>query len=409
MRRSVAAPVLCAAIAAWGAAAWAGSPPVGERFEVRVGDLPPPYASPSATNSPERIDRPADATLDVPEGFRANIFASGLAHPRWMTVAANGDVLLAQPRAGEVTLLRDADGDGAAERREAFAGGLDRPHGLAIEGGHLYVADLNRVWRYRYQPGQTRAAGAPEPVTPPGALGSGGGHRTRNLVFSRDGRRFFVAIGSRGNIGEEAAPRATVQVFNADGSRQRTFASGLRNPVGIAFYPDSGDLYVVVNERDGLGDELVPDYLTRIEDGDFFGWPYAYLGANPQPGFAERRPDLVERSKTPDVLCRAHSAPIGLVFYDADQFPEEYRGDAFVAFRGSWNSGRPTGYMIVRVPFASGRPLGHYEVFATGFWAAGERRAQVWGRPAGLAVAADGSLLIADDTGGVVWRISYGR
>ena len=246
-------------------------------------------------------------------------------------------------------------------------------------------------------------------MTPRGAFGSPGGHWTRNLVFSRDGRRFFVAVGSRANLAEEPAPRATVQVFDADGSGQRTYASGLRNPVGIAFYPGTDDLYVVVNERDGLGDELVPDYLTRVRDGDFFGWPYAYLGANPQPGFADRRPGLVARSKRPDVLFRSHSAPIGLVFYDAGQFPREYRGDAFVALRGSWNASRPRGYMVARVPFENGRPAGAYEAFATGFWAAGERRARVWGRPAGLAIAADGSLLIADDTGGVVWRVSYGR
>ncbi len=409
MRPSIAFSVLCAALAAWGAAAWAEPPSVGQRFEVRMGDLPPPYATASAANRSERIRRPRGATLEVPEGFRVNLFASGLAHPRWMTVAANGDVLLAQPRRGEVTLLRDADGDGVAERREVFAGGLDRPHGLAIERGHLYVADADGVWRYPYRAGQVSADQPPEAVTPRGAFGSGGGHWTRNLVFSRDGSRFFVAIGSRGNIAEEAEPRATVQVFDADGTGQRTFASGLRNPVGIAFYPGTDDLYVVVNERDGLGDGLVPDYLARLRAGDFFGWPYAYLGANPQPGYADRRPDLVGRSKAPDVLFEAHSAPLGLVFYDAGQFPEEYRGDAFVAFHGSWNASRPTGYMIVRVPFENGRPVGRYEAFATGFWASGERRARVWGRPAGLAVAADGSLLIADDTGGAVWRVSYGK
>ena len=197
------------------------------------------------------------------------------------------------------------------------------------------------------------------------------------------------------------------QVFDLDGGGQRTFASGLRNPVGIAFRPGGDALYVVVNERDGVGDEMVPDYLTRIEDGDFFGWPYAYLGPNPQPGYGDRRPDLVARTKLPDVLFRSHSAPIGLVFYDGKSFPDDYRGDAFVALRGSWNAAVPRGYMIVRVPFEDGRPAGGYQVFATGFWERGENTASVWGRPAGLAVAADGSLLIADDTGGVIWRISY--
>ncbi len=181
----------------------------------------------------------------------------------------------------------------------------------------------------------------------------------------------------------------------------------MRNPVGIAFYPGTADLYVVVNERDGQGDELVPDYLTRVEEGAFYGWPYAYIGPNPQPGWAERRPDLVARTRLPDLLFRSHSAPLGLVFYDAAQFPEAYRGDAFVALHGSWNAARPRGYMVVRVPFRAGRPLGHYQAFVTGFRVGGARRARVWGRPAGLAVARDGSLLIADDVANTIWRVSY--
>ena len=217
-----------------------------------------------------------------------------------------------------------------------------------------------------------------------------------------------MAVGSAGNIGEERAPRAPVQVFEADGSNGRTFASGLRNPVGIAHYPGTDHLFVVVNERDGLGDELVPDYLTRVTEGDFFGWPYAYTGRNPQPGYADKRPDLVARSKTPDLLFRSHSAPLGLVFYDDEAFPKDYHGDAFVALHGSWNAAVPRGYMVVRVPFELGRPTGGYEAFATGFRAGGAQRAKVWGRPAGLAVAADGSLLIADDVADVIWRVSYG-
>jgi glucose/arabinose dehydrogenase len=199
-----------------------------------------------------------------------------------------------------------------------------------------------------------------------------------------------------------------VQEFKADGSGQRTFAAGLRNPVGIAFYPGTSDLYVVVNERDGLGDGLVPDYLTRVQEGGFYGWPYAYIGRNPQPDYAERRPDLVQKTLVPDLLFESHSAPLGLVFYDGAQFPAVFRGGAFVALHGSWNAGKPTGYKVVFVPFRDKRPVGHYENFAVGFWAAGQQRAQVWGRPAGLAVAADGSLLIADDVGQTIWRVSYG-
>ncbi len=408
MERRLAAIFAAFSILLFGDFALADHPEVGERIEVSLEELPPPYATRSASNAPVRIARPEGATLDVPPGFHVNLFADGLDHPRRMAVAPNGDVFLAQSSEGRITLLRDSDGDGRADLTRTFARGHRYPHGLVVHGGYLYVADLRYVWRYRYEPGQTRAAAQPEPVTPGGALGEGiGSHRTRNLAFSPDGGAFFVAIGSRRNISEELPPRATVQVFDADGSGQRTYASGLRNPVGIAFRPGTGELYVVVNERDGLGDELVPDYLTRIEDGDFFGWPYAYLGPNPQPGYADRRPDLVARAKRPDVLFRAHSAPIGLVFYDGRQFPPDYQGDAFVALRGSWNAARPRGYMVVRVPFRDGRPAGGYEVFATGFWARGHDRARVWGRPAGLAVAADGSLLVADDTGGAIWRISY--
>ncbi len=387
----------------------AGDQPPGQRFHVRPTDLPAPYASDSVANSAIRIARPRGATLDLPPGFRANLFADGFAHARWLAVAANGDVFLAQPRPGKVTLLRDADGDGKAELKVTFADGFDRPHGLAFHGGYLYVADLRRVWRLAYRPGQTKAVGPAQAVTEAGALGGGGGHWTRNLAFSPDGKRFYVSIGSRGNLGEDPEPRATVREFDARGGTGRTFAAGLRNPVGIAFYPGTNDLYVVVNERDGMGDGLVPDYLTRLKRGGFYGWPYAYIGSHPQPEYAGRRPDLVARSIVPDVLFKSHSAPLGLVFYDGKLFPPAYRGDAFVALHGSWNSGKPTGYMVVRVPFKDGRPLGYYETFASGFWMSGKGTARVWGRPVGLAVAKDGSLLVADDVGQTVWRITYGK
>jgi glucose/arabinose dehydrogenase len=383
------------------------SQPVGERFQVLIRDLPPPFATPSVSNRSRRIARPAGAALRVPEGFAVDLFAQGLEHPRWMAVAPGGDVLLIEPRANRITLLRDGDGDGRAELVRTFASDIRGPQGIAFSGAYLYVADRRQVWRYPYRPGQTQASGPPQAVTAAGALGGGRGHSTRNIVFDPDGTSFLVAVGSRGNLAVEAEPRATVQRFALDGGGQTTFASGLRNPVGIAFYPGTRDLYVVVNERDGLGDGLVPDYLTRLEPGGFYGWPYAYLGPIPDPGHGAKRPDLVARTLTPDLLFRSHSAPLGLVFYDARQFPPAYRGDAFVALHGSWNSARPTGYSVVRVPFEGGRPKGYYETFLSGFWASGEARAEVWGRPAGLAVAADGSLLIADDAGGAVWRVSY--
>lgn len=381
----------------------------GARFTVAPRDMPKPFATRSASNPPARVARPPGATLRLPAGFSANIFADGLDGPRWMAVAPNGDVFLTALGSNAVLLLRDADGDGRAETRAVFATGFSSPHGLALHGGFLYVADSVRVWRVPYRTGDTVATRPPRAITPRGALGAGGGHWTRNIAFAPDGRHFYIAVGSRSNLAEETAPRASVQKFRADGSGQRTFADGLRNPVGIAFRPGSRDLYVVVNERDGLGDGLVPDYLTRLVRGGFYGWPYSYIGANPQPGFAERRPDRVRAAIVPDLLFQAHSAPLGLVFYDGAQFPAAYRGDAFVALHGSWNAATPTGYKVVRVRFRDGRPAGGYENFATGFWAAGSRRAQVWGRPVGLAMARDGSLLIADDAGGVIWRVRYRR
>jgi len=378
----------------------------GAYVEIQFDNLPAPAPGTGVRNSPETVARSENDGLRVPPGFTANLFAEGLAHPRWMTVAPNGDVLLAETREGRITILRDEDGDGVADVIETFASGYQRPHGLAIRNGYLYVADLQAVWRVPYVVGALSARGR-EPVTSQGALGSASGHWTRNIAFSADGEHIYVAIGSRGNLGEEAEPRATVQRFLADGTEQITFGGGLRNPVGIAVHPRSGELYVVVNERDGYGDDLVPDYLTRVQEGEFFGWPYAYLGPHPDPEWGDVRPDLVEATLEPDVLFQAHSAPVGLLFYDADQFPARYHEGAFVSHRGSWNSSRPTGYRLVFVPFADDRPIGGYEVFADGFRRGGEERAQVWGRPTGLAVLNDGSLLVADDTGGTVWRISY--
>ena len=389
------------------APAGADDPVPGERFHIRVADLPAPYAEPSIANPPQRVRRPYEAVPAVPEGYTATLFAEGLRHPRELLVLPDGGVLVSQPRTGQLILLRDTDGDGRADRVAPFADGFATPYGLQLVDDSLFLSAADGIWRLPYRVGDDHPAGPPERVTAPGAFGPGSGHWTRNLIHDPVDDRFLVAIGSRGNIAEEPEPRATIQVFDRDGGGQRTLASGLRNPVGLAFNPTTGALFAVVNERDGLGDRLVPDYLTRVEDGAFYGWPYAYLGSNPQPDFAERRPDLVARTRVPEVLFEAHSAPIDVVFYDGDLFPPDVVGDAFVSFRGSWNRGQPTGYMVVRVPFAGGEPLGWYESFATGFRIGGRRQAEVWGRPTGLAVAADGALLVSDDTGGTIWRIGY--
>jgi glucose/arabinose dehydrogenase len=388
---------------------------VGERIHLRPGDLPAPNATPSAANSPRAVARPANAAPTVPPGFRVTLFAEKIVRPRHLVVASNGDVLLAQPGEGQITLLRDADGDGRAELRQPFLRDLQRPHGIAIHGEHVYVGDTRGVWRAPYRAGDLTPRGPVEAVTAEGAIGSGSGHSTRNVAVSPDGTRLFVSIGSAGNIGEERSPRATIQSFRIGGPsalarEQTTFASGLRNPIGIAFYPGTDRLFTVVNERDGLGDELVPDYLTEVLEGGFYGWPYSYIGSRPQPGFAERRPDLVAQSRVPDVLFRSHSAPISLVFYQGSQFPAEYRGDAFVTLRGSWNADRPRGYQVARVKFTGGKPEGGYEIFMDGFRLdakGGQGKAEVWGRPAGIAETPDGSLLVTDDTGDTIWKVSW--
>jgi glucose/arabinose dehydrogenase len=235
------------------------------------------------------------------------------------------------------------------------------------------------------------------------------GHQNRHLAIDPKTGALYVGVGSSGNLGVEPEPKATIQRFDDDGSNQTTFASGMRNATALAFHPQTGELWALVQERDGLGDNLPSDYLTRVQQGGFYGWPYAYIGKHPQPGFASLAPDKVNATLTPDLLFQAHSSLLDLVFYEADQFPPEYKGHLFVALKGSWNRSEPTGYKVVRVPFKDGRPEGYYENFATGFWASGEDRAEVWGRPAALAVAKDGSLLVADDTGGTIWRISYSK
>jgi glucose/arabinose dehydrogenase len=345
-----------------------------------------------------------------------------------MLVLANGDVIVAEQRPGRVMVLRETDGSGRAGSVERIAEGFHQPYGLAWRDDHILVADQDGIWKVPYildapNVGHSldgRAAdvaserrkpshefGGQELITKRGVFGVARGHANRPLAIDRKTGRLFVGVGSMGNLDIEPEVKATIQRFAPDGSGQGTFVSGVRNTCSLAIHPDTGELWAVVQERDGLGDRLPPDYLVQPEGGAFYGWPYAYTGQHPQPGFAEKAPEKVTSSKAPDLLFEAHSAALDLIFYDGDQFPSEYRGDAFVALRGSWNRSQPTGYKVVRVPFKQGRPQGYYENFAIGFWVAGRARADVWGRPAAVAVAKDGALLIADDTGGTIWRVAY--
>jgi glucose/arabinose dehydrogenase len=399
---------------ATGAAVWAGASfaqnnqnneSIGQHFQFMASNIPTPYATPASAQRSTKAQDPDLGKLQLPPGFKANLFADGLSNARWLQMAPNGDVLLAEAEAGKITLLRDADGDGKAEVKATFADGFQRPHGMAFANGKFYVADALGIYSFPYKDGDTKVTGPRTQVTEPGAFGRLGGHWTRNLAVNSKGE-IFVAIGSNGNINDSDDPwRAAVS--KVVGNKLVQYGTGLRNPVGITFYPGTDDLYVVVNERDGEGDELVPDYLTRVQQGDFFGWPYAYLGQHEEPSLKGKRPDLVAKAKVPDVLFRSHSAPLGLLFYTGAQFPAQYRGGAFVAHHGSWNASNPRGYKIVYVPFTNGRPAGGYDNFALGFWTTGTAPAGVMGRPVGLAQAKDGSLLIADDVGNAVWRIAY--
>lgn len=379
----------------------------GDHFLVRAAELPAPYATPSAANSPASVRRPDGVMPRVPAGFAVTLFAGGLDNPRRMLAIDADTVIAVLSRPGRLVRLLDRDGDGRSDASTTIASGFERPFGIALHAGRLFVADTRAVWAAPANPRTGEPTAAFVPLTTAGALGPAAGHWTRNLAIHPDGSRMLVAVGSRGNLAEEPEPRATIREFRLDGSGGRTVASGLRNPVGLAFQPGSDRLWTVVNERDGLGEELAPDYLARVVDGGFYGWPYAYAGTLPQPGYADRRPDLVRASRLPEVLFRAHSAPIDLAFYGRGAFPADFRGDAFVALHGSWNAAEPRGYMVARVKFANGEPAGGYEAFMTGFWTDGTRNAGVWGRPAGLAVDPAGALLVSDDVGGTIWRVTW--
>jgi len=400
---------------------------IGRKFRIDPNELPKPKTSAVVTN--RSLTLPFNGqTLQVPKGFTATVFASGLANPRRLLVLPNGDVLVAEQSAGYVTLLRD-DGTGRAGWMQRHVEDLNRPYGLAWQDDHLLVVDQDAIWKVPHVIGNLRA-GRPVPpqradqlppdqkkpvpgaygaemLTKKGVFGITVGHQNRDIKIDPKTGALFVGVGSSGNIGVEPEPKATIQRFDADGSNQKTYASGTRNPTALAFHPDTGDLWAVVQERDGLGDNLPSDYLIRVQQGGFYGWPYSYIGPHPQPGFAELAPEKVKAAITPDFLFEAHSSLLDLAFYQGDQFPAEYKGSLFVALKGSWNRSVPTGYKIARVPFKDGKPEGWYENFATGFWASGEQRAEVWGRPAAIAVAKDGALLVADDTGGTIWRIAY--
>lgn len=383
------------------------SPSKTGHYNITPASLPPPNASTDAVNPPNVIARPAGAQLNLPPGFEASTFAEGgFERPRWMALAPNGDVFVADSQAGRIIILRDTNRDGVAEERFTFATGLKQPFGMAFWRDYFYVGNTDAVVRFAYKPGQTQAGGAPEKI----ADLPGKGYRehwTRNIIFNPEGTKMYVTVGSESNVSVEPEPmRAAIMEYNPDGTGKRIIASGVRNPIGLAFNPATRKLWAAVQERDRLGDDLVPDYVTEIKDGGFYGWPYSYVGQNVDPRRKGERTDLVSKTIVPDVLIQAHSAVLGLVFYDGKMFPEEYRGNAFAALHGSWNRSKRTGYKIISIPFRNGKLSGGYDDFLTG-WMLGEDRKEVWGRPVGLLVLPDGSMLITDDGANKVWRVTY--
>ncbi len=380
-----------------------------DRIVIKPESLPKPFASGSANNHPEVSPAPTGAGLTLPTGFEVKVFAEGeFRNPRWIIEGPNGDLFLSDNQVNSITLLRDANKDGAIDNkteRFEFATGLNQPFGMAIQNEYFYVANTNAVLRFTYKPGQTKLEGSGEKIVDLPGEGYRQ-HWTRNIIFSKDGKKMYVSVGSETNVGEEEPRRAAINEYNADGTGHRIYASGIRNPIGMAWNPTTGQLWTAVNERDGLGDDLVPDYATSVQDGGFYGWPYSYIGKNLDPRMEGKGKDMVEKALVPDVLFEAHCAALGLVFNTGPMFPQEYQGDAFVAMHGSWNRSTRSGYKVVRIPFENGKPEGGYENFLVG-WVPDVSAREVWGRPVGLAMIGDGSLLVVDDGGKKIWRVTY--
>ena len=365
--------------------------------------LAEPFATPSVRNAAGVIPKPDRAQLQAPSGFSISVYAEDLQQPRMMLLAPNGDLFVAQSRPGSVVVLRDTNNDGKPDTRSIYAQGLQGVFGMAFHDGYLYLGRTDSIVRYKYQPGDTQAKGMPEKLLDLPT----GGHSTRNLIFSRDGKKMYVAVGSQSNKSAGEDPqRAAINEYNPDGTGHRVFASGLRNPVGLALQPGTDVLWTAVNERDTLGDDLVPDYTTSVKDGGFYGWPYSYIGSHPDPEHVGKMPDLVKRAIVPDVLIPAHSASLGITFYTGTQFPQRYRNGLFIGLHGSWNRSKLAGYRVAFVPFQNGKP-GAIEDFVTGWIVDGGNPGTTWGRPVGVLVDRDGSLLVADDGGNKIWRVSY--
>jgi glucose/arabinose dehydrogenase len=397
---------------------WTSDAP-GVSRKITVQDLPPAGSNPLAINGPHVANRPTAAQPKVPTGFQIQLYASGFRDPRFLLTAPNGDILVVESRANQIKVLRDTNGDGKPEITDVFAErNLNKPFGIAFyppgnDPRFLYVANTDGVIRFPYNNGDLKARGPAQELAThlsPGGLLRGGGHWTRDVVFSPDGKKMYVSIGSRSNDSDNAAEadRARIFEFNPDGTGQKVYAWGIRNAVGMAFRPGSNELWMSTNERDDIGEDLPPDYISSVRPGGFYGWPWFYIGNHADPRHKGKHPELAGKVIVPDVLVQAHSASLNLCFYTGNQFPSEYQDDVFATFHGSWNRAKRTGYKVVRVPFnhATGKPRGEYEDFVTGFITP---EGKVWGRPVGITMTKDGSLLVSEDGSGTIWRVTHGR
>jgi glucose/arabinose dehydrogenase len=403
----------------------------GVRRLIRPNDLPKPYVTKSASNSAGLAERPAGAKPKLPPGFSAELIASGIDNPRVVRVAPNGDLFVADSEANQVRVYRLAEGSAKPAQDGIFAGNLNQPYGIAFyppgnDPQWVYVANSDSVVRFAYRKGDLKAAGEAETIVDNIPASH---HWTRDIAFSPDGKTLYLSVGSGSNVAQDMGKepkggldawaksqplgatwgsedgRADVLAFDPNGKNGRIVATGLRNCSGMTVQPATGALWCVVNERDGLGDNVPSEYATVVKDGAFYGWPWYYIGNNEDPRSKGERPDLAGKATTPDVLMQAHSAPLNIAFYDGKTFPAEYQGDAFVALHGSWNRGNRTGYKVVRLLFRDGKPTGEYEDFITGFVVSND---EVWGRPVGVAVANDGALIVTEDGNGTIWRVTHG-